>query len=246
MIGGADRVRTDDLHNAIVALFQLSYGPAFSVFNVGLRNGRDKTRKLDYSSLGFFRRGGRVSFNPLFFDFPVFRERVGLAGLPVLSPGFSIFSPGFGFIGGCVNPTGGVGGLSTSACGTSRAVGGASGRSELSSSSPKEGDGTGGESGVGGLGGAESSGGLTLKGTGGGSGEGSDSSCSVGSSPKDGGGGRSKGMGSGIDSSCDPPIEGGGANHRAQNLLLQRTGTGVEASRGRGEQKNPPPRYYFR
>jgi hypothetical protein len=27
MIGGADRVRTDDLHNAIVALFQLSYGP---------------------------------------------------------------------------------------------------------------------------------------------------------------------------------------------------------------------------
>ena len=25
--GGADRVRTDDLHNAIVALFQLSYGP---------------------------------------------------------------------------------------------------------------------------------------------------------------------------------------------------------------------------
>ena len=26
-IGGADRDRTDDLHNAIVALFQLSYGP---------------------------------------------------------------------------------------------------------------------------------------------------------------------------------------------------------------------------
>jgi hypothetical protein len=25
--GGADRDRTDDLHNAIVALFQLSYGP---------------------------------------------------------------------------------------------------------------------------------------------------------------------------------------------------------------------------
>jgi hypothetical protein len=27
LIGGADRDRTDDLHNAIVALFQLSYGP---------------------------------------------------------------------------------------------------------------------------------------------------------------------------------------------------------------------------
>ena len=27
--GGADRDRTDDLHNAIVALFQLSYGPVF-------------------------------------------------------------------------------------------------------------------------------------------------------------------------------------------------------------------------
>ena len=26
-VGGADRDRTDDLHNAIVALFQLSYGP---------------------------------------------------------------------------------------------------------------------------------------------------------------------------------------------------------------------------
>jgi hypothetical protein len=27
--GGADRDRTDDLHNAIVALFQLSYGPQY-------------------------------------------------------------------------------------------------------------------------------------------------------------------------------------------------------------------------
>ena len=32
LIGGADRDRTDDLHNAIVALFQLSYGPNQTFF----------------------------------------------------------------------------------------------------------------------------------------------------------------------------------------------------------------------
>ena len=36
--GGADRDRTDDLHNAIVALFQLSYGPANENLYKGLKN----------------------------------------------------------------------------------------------------------------------------------------------------------------------------------------------------------------
>ena len=53
-VGGADRVRTDDLHNAIVALFQLSYGPVFSVLREGFKNRRDKTSQLINLHLAFF------------------------------------------------------------------------------------------------------------------------------------------------------------------------------------------------
>ena len=36
--GGADRDRTDDLHNAIVALFQLSYGPVIYIIKKVMRS----------------------------------------------------------------------------------------------------------------------------------------------------------------------------------------------------------------
>ena len=50
--GGADRDRTDDLHNAIVALFQLSYGPINRFTKESLSTRRDQ---MDYAPLA----GGR-------------------------------------------------------------------------------------------------------------------------------------------------------------------------------------------
>jgi hypothetical protein len=68
--GGADRDRTDDLYNAIVALFQLSYGPkvpikgrlemdwrSSSTFNLG--------KKIRRSGLTRAGRGPRVELNIL-------------------------------------------------------------------------------------------------------------------------------------------------------------------------------------
>ena len=42
--GGADRVRTDDLHNAIVALCQLSYGPKYD--NYGRKSKRGQVQSI--------------------------------------------------------------------------------------------------------------------------------------------------------------------------------------------------------
>ena len=54
-VGGADRVRTDDLHNAIVALFQLSYGPENIILTESFYTRRDQ---MGSESL----TGGRKSF----------------------------------------------------------------------------------------------------------------------------------------------------------------------------------------
>ena len=57
-IGGADRDRTDDLHNAIVALFQLSYGPVKFFSSERLPVRRDQTNGLIIRWVGFCAREG--------------------------------------------------------------------------------------------------------------------------------------------------------------------------------------------
>ena len=93
--GGADRDRTDDLHNAIVALFQLSYGPKkwFVLEDIAYRvqfkrNDPGRPQAGGGGSLPGW--GGRVILKPLVLDFPFLRERVGLPGFP---PGLRVGLP---------------------------------------------------------------------------------------------------------------------------------------------------------
>ena len=148
--GGADRVRTDDLHNAIVALFQLSYGPA-KIQARKFTSPRQVQSISDtpYAEGGFI--GGRVIFRPVVFFFPDFKENLVPPIFPPVPLGFFFRdneglggAPGAGAEGAC------------GASGTSGAGSGDGGGGGLGGVSMEGAGGIGGNSGDG-TGGATSS-----------------------------------------------------------------------------------------
>ena len=179
--GGADRVRTDDLHNAIVALFQLSYGPA-KIQARKFTSPRQVQSISDtpYAEGGFI--GGRVIFRPVVFFFPDFKENLVPPIFPPVPLGF-FFRDNEG-LGGA--PGAGAEGT----CGASGAGSGDGGDGGLGGASMEGAGGIGGNSGDG-TGGATSStagaSGCGASGVGGASG--------MGGSSRDAAGGGARGVG---------------------------------------------------